>query len=331
MTESKNTYPIPSHETWHIQDSSKIMDYMACPRKYFYRYVLGFDKEEPNIHLVFGSSWHEAKECLLQMGYCSEAEEEAYRRFESYYRSYYPEYMDLDNAPKNPQNAKKAITQYIAQFAGQDTFRNLYTEIGVAVPINESGREIYAKLDSININQQGKYFSLEHKTSSQLTSWWHDQWTQRFQIGTYYHVLSAQFGYENILGIVIDGTILRKSNNEHIRHTVTKGLEEMEDWLVQANFWVDRIESDFNHLQHSTEKETVMLCFTKNTSSCISYNRLCPFSHICSAWTNPLKHTEEIPIGYTTRFWDPRKADEEGNKFKHFINLYDHSIKEIKE
>lgn len=326
-----STFPIPEHETWFVFDSSKIMDYMACPRKFFFRYILGWEREEPNIHLIFGSAWHEAKEAILQLGYSREAEEEAYKRFLAYYRTYYPEYMDLDNAPKNPANAKKAITEYIAEYASQDTFQNLYTEIGVAVPINEEGDEIYGKLDSININKEGKYFSLEHKTSSQQPAWWYDQWLQRFQIGTYYHILCAQYGYENVLGIVVDGTIFRKKGNAHLRSTIVKSLDQMEDWLAQANFWVKSIKKDLEIFRTSTKDSKVLPCFQKNTNSCISYNKLCPFFHVCSAWANPLKSTDEIPIGYRTRYWDPRKADDTGKEFKHVLDLYTKTISKKEE
>ncbi len=44
--------------TFTIVDSSKLQDYMMCPRYYFYRYVLGWVPEEPNHDLIFGEAWH---------------------------------------------------------------------------------------------------------------------------------------------------------------------------------------------------------------------------------------------------------------------------------
>jgi len=51
---------IPYHYTWEIQDSSKVQDAMTCMRRYFYNYILGWQSDAPNNHLVFGSAWHDA-------------------------------------------------------------------------------------------------------------------------------------------------------------------------------------------------------------------------------------------------------------------------------
>ena len=70
-------HSIKPHETWDIHDASKIQAYMACPRAYFYRYVLGWETEEKNIHFIFGEGWHRAMEHLLINGYNSKAQAEA--------------------------------------------------------------------------------------------------------------------------------------------------------------------------------------------------------------------------------------------------------------
>ena len=56
---------IQPHPTWDIMDSSKLICYKECPRKFFYQYILGWQNAYPNNHLVFGSAWHMAMEWLL--------------------------------------------------------------------------------------------------------------------------------------------------------------------------------------------------------------------------------------------------------------------------
>ena len=47
-------YPVPEHESWYIHDSSKIQEYLECPRMYFYRYVMGWTPDSFNNHTDFG-------------------------------------------------------------------------------------------------------------------------------------------------------------------------------------------------------------------------------------------------------------------------------------
>src|SRR5574337_1338954 len=78
-------YPVEAHRTFNINDSTKLKTYMTCRRKYFYRYVLGWSLEEPNIHLVFGEAWHLAMAHLLTNGYSPQSVAEAYELFRAKY------------------------------------------------------------------------------------------------------------------------------------------------------------------------------------------------------------------------------------------------------
>jgi len=97
---------------WLRLDSSKIGDYMRCPRRYFYRHIVGWQYDSPNINLVFGEAWHRAKEHIFVHGTSREAIEGAMIKFLDYYRQHYDEITDLDNAPKDPGNALNALVGY---------------------------------------------------------------------------------------------------------------------------------------------------------------------------------------------------------------------------
>ena len=78
------TLPIVEDPTWHIRDSSKLTDYMACPRMYFFSHILGWKLDMPAHDLHFGTCWHEAREYQLLHGYDDVAG--AYEKFITKYR-----------------------------------------------------------------------------------------------------------------------------------------------------------------------------------------------------------------------------------------------------
>ncbi len=81
-------YPVPPAPSWEVQDASKIKTAMECWRKYFFEYVLGWRHDQPNVHLVFGSAWHEA----LAMLYLSDFSLGNVKK--AYYEGFLPLYRD---------------------------------------------------------------------------------------------------------------------------------------------------------------------------------------------------------------------------------------------
>jgi hypothetical protein len=82
----KSLTPSP---TWTRIDSSKLQDYLMCPRYYFYSHILGWKGEEPNHDLVFGQAWHAAMQYLAIHGYSDEDVTEAFDKFLDVYRPYF--------------------------------------------------------------------------------------------------------------------------------------------------------------------------------------------------------------------------------------------------
>lgn len=306
--------PLKEHPTWSVIDSSKATAFMTCPRFYFFRYIAGLSSDTPNHNLVFGSAFHKALEVLLKEGYSLASIEKGMKAFEEEYRQHFSQETDFDYGAKNPHQAKVMLLEYIKQFK-DDNFQNLYTEVSGSVPIS-SNQSLWFKLDSINLGDEG-IFSLEHKTSSTLYSWWIDHWFQSFQVGAYTHVLYSYFGDKHpIFGVYINGFFFRKSSrsgkgSEILRIPIKFSYDSLEDWLAQAQFWLTRIEEETHELTMTKPSQRIMRAFPKNTSKCVHYNRLCSYFHLCSAWKNPIPHLQEnVPAGFKIDFWDPREITE---------------------
>lgn len=301
---------IQPHTSWNIMDATKIQSYMDCPRAYFYEYVLGWRPTEPNIHLEFGSAWHLAMEHLILHGYGDESVLVAFDKFTNYYRQFFPEIMDDSHHPKTPSMAFQALYRYVQEYA-HDKFTPLYTEIAGSVTLTDK-ITLHFRMDSILETPDG-IKSREHKTGSQLSRPWMDQWALKMQTGIYNHVLYCMFSPESVWGVEINGTIFSKKEVKFQRVPARRTIQGMEVWYHNTISWAESIQQDFEKLYECKPSDTTMKCFRMNTESCTKYFG-CRYHDFCIAWPNPLERIEEVPFGMKIDYWDPA-AEEKDAKY----------------
>ena len=318
------TLPITERPTWAIRDSSKLDDYLNCPRKYFFRHILGWNLDMPAHDLWFGQCWHIAREYQLLNGYDDIAG--AYTAFiTEYVKNFDPRQSEELYKPKTPTAVMVALTNF-AQQRPRDLVENevveiagtKMTEISGTVPVDEK-RFLHYRMDSImRRKEDGKIFSWDHKTTNGKyinNRQWADQFFLGIQNGTYTHCLYCLFPYQDVLGIEFCGTgfefLSRGSANRPAGFHTTfrripayKTLDQMNVWIWTVNNILDRIEDDMEELSHCSEDDQVMMCFPMNPSSCTDY-RGCQFHDFCCSWSNPLQRCNEPPLGFREEFWDP--------------------------
>lgn len=310
---------IKEHPTWSILDASKIEEYMTCPRKYFYRYILGWQTEVPDVHRHFGTCWHKAMEIILEKGNNPDAIAEAYINFETLYREVFPAETDDTRFPKVPSVALKGLALYNNTYAEQDEGqKTLYVEVAGTVPVT-TGRRLHFKMDSLVERKDGTVMTREHKTGTTLNRQWTDKWKLSLQVGTYIHVLYCLYPQEKVWGAEINGAFFKKGNKnsggevEFVRIPIRKTPPMMEDWLFNTLSWIELIDRDMDKLTHCSEQYEVMSAFSKNTTSCTDYFG-CPYFDFCLSWSNPLQHAEEPPLGFIVQWWNPEERRQSAKK-----------------
>lgn len=304
---------IPMRETFSVYDSSKIQTFQDCPRRYFYNHILGIRPDTPNIHLVFGSGWHDAMEYLLNHDYSADSVQSAYERFMDSYNEAFPnEWLEPNHAAKNPGNALNALAEY-TQAWSEDSFETLYTEVAGTAPINDEGDQIHWKVDSL-IRDENGYWSMEHKTTGRKSQKWADKWELITQVGTYIHVLHCLFGHNEdpVQGVKINGAILRKKGNEFLRLPQRRRGGMMNMWLWETNHWIKQIKWNMEQLAECSPSDDVMVAFPRNPQSCTKFG--CSFPDLCPQQCNPLQMGDRVPNGYKREWWDPR---DRGDQVKH--------------
>lgn len=309
-----NPYPVPYHPTFEILDSSKIQKLQGCPSGFFYSYILGFRRPEPNIHLGFGTAWHEAMEYLHIHGLHEDNVVPAWKRFLSSFNKEMGT-INVDHYAKNPDNALEALHTYVQQYGNETKWRTLYTEIAGAVPIDHD-RLIHVKMDTIiEDTTSGLIYSLEHKTTGRNSTSWQNQWEVKFQIGTYYYALECLFP-GRVGGVIVNGAVLRKKNNEFLRLPQRRSDPQVQQWMLTARHYYDYYQWNMEALKQQTREQDAKSCFNINGQFCSVSWHGCSFPGLCTMWPNPLDQLDENgyippPPGYIYNFWDPRRNEEE--------------------
>jgi hypothetical protein len=320
-------FPLTEHPTWSIKDSSKLDDYIRCPRYYFYYYILGWNLDIPAHDLVFGDCFHKSREYQLLNGY--DDIQGAYEAFLIPYRNEFDESTDELYRPKNPVAVLNALMEFSNRYS-YDLVENevveidgkKMTEISGTVPVDEK-RFLHYRMDSIMRRlDDGKIFSWDHKTTS--GKWIHDtRWDNELflsiQNGTYTHCLYCMFPIELVLGVEFVKTgfefLLRGSANRPAGYHATtrkvpafKTPDQMNVWLWTVNAILDDIECDMDRLFHCTENDQVLMAFRMNPNACTDYKG-CMYHDYCLSWPNPIRSCYEPPLGFIERFWNPAERE----------------------
>lgn len=315
---------ILEHDTFSVIDSSKMDAFQTCPRRFFFRYILGWESELPNVHLSFGSAWHKAMEHILTHEYTIKVAEEAYYILEEEFRNRYISVCGDDHKKKNLPNAFYGLLSYVHKYANDlERFKVLHIEAAGTVAIGDN-RVIYTKTDCIfkgeMLGRTG-YGSLEHKTASSLDAKWQTGWYQSVQMGSYYHLLRCFFPKEEIIGVVVNGyspmsePAMKKDGtpyanakdpeSQFYRMNINKQDHQMLDWLLHVNQICDEIEVNTQRVMELSPDAPLMECFEKRTTSCTAYGTICPYFDFCYAWANPARRPEPQG-GFKLEYWDPR-------------------------
>jgi len=293
---------------WDIFDSSKIQDYLRCPRFYFYRHMLGWRHASPNNHLEYGQGMHLALEFLYANGFTDTNIVEAYEIFLNHYRQHFGEHEDELFFPKTPRRMLEAIAKYVVNYSRDlKDYKVLYTEVAGSVPIAQD-RLIHFRIDAIMEDSDGNVFVLEHKTGSGHYLW-DSQWLLSIQTGTYTHALYCIYPQERVKGVLVNGIhFLKRKTGDYIdfrRVPCWKTPDHMRVWHWNVLTHTDNIVHNMEALAEATDNDPTMACFPLNPTSCNMWNRLCEYHSYCCAWPNPLRRCQEPPLDMIVEFWNP--------------------------
>lgn len=311
MIDLNVSYPIATHPTWNIFDSSKIVCAMSCLRKYFFRYMLGWKPCGNDLNLIHGEAWHRCQEVVFRNNFNPNCFKQALNAYNAYYSKFYSPTMALDNTPKCPAGAELALTEYLKSSGIRASqYEVIDTEIGGQVLISD---DIYMafRLDVLAKRiRDGKIIFIDHKTSGSTNPLYGD-FGLSMQMSTYLHATMAHADNpSDVWGGVIERAIFSGKNKINITLSNVpffKTPEYMESWLFNANRWVRHIMYNTKYLLLEKPSDVFMKSFGIREVGCKLFNKMCPYRSLCDM-PNPLQQ-ETVPLGFEIEFWNPLKRE----------------------
>jgi len=307
---------VTPHPTWNIIDATKLEAYMECPRKFFYKHVLGWEREFTSHDLVFGQAWHLAMEYLFLNGYGIDQIRGAHELFRNHYERYFPIEVQGELEPKSSSGAHLGLTYYCARYGGEDALLSvLYTEIAGTITVL-NGRILHFRMDTIVNDSSKGICSIEHKTTKSLERQFQQKWILHQQPNLYTHVLYCLFPPEEVYGVIINGTALykqgprtKKPPADFLRVPCRRTPEMMNAWIHNLDRWLDDMDRDFDLLMRTPDSQDHLSAFKQNTTNCDKYWG-CAYHDFCIGWANPIQYCEDVPSGFVKRFWNPAEPED---------------------
>lgn len=320
---------IEKHESWDTYDSSKIVQWLKCRRKFFWSYRMGWKRTNESIDLVHGDCIHRGMEQLFQAyndtGSYSNGYSRAMQEYTKQYQKRYPNIDDwMFNIPKNPEGAEECFTQYPLYYH-DDKFELIGIEIYGEIPVSDK-HVLLGKLDTIIKTSDGKIYIVDHKTSkNRLTDIMREGHETCFQFRTYnliglYYITSLGLDPKDFGGVLVNHITFLNSKKlgltcEFARFYVQKTNEQLERHIIEADRLISDIEEEDQRLLNITKLEEHFPLYTPNYGSCFDFWKKCEFFDLCHFHNNPLKFAleSEVQVGYKKEFWNPR-GEEDGEE-----------------
>jgi PD-(D/E)XK nuclease superfamily len=287
-------------------DSTSLGELKACPRKYFYSIICGFQPRSISVHLTFGLHYHKALEVYDHFRSRGSDHQSATRMA---IRQVLSDTWDpvlkrpwaSDDSNKNRLTLLRSVVWYLDQFE-IDSLETVQLKDGK--PAVELSFRLLTNYTSptgepfllcghfdrvAKFNNQA--YIVDRKTSkSQINSDFFDKFNPDNQMSLY--AFASQVVYEvPVAGVIIDGAQIGATFTRFQRGFTLRTESQLEEWYKDLGVWLVQasVYAANNH-------------WPMNDKSCGNYGG-CPFRPICSK--PEAVRAEWLKAGYARRIWDP--------------------------
>ena len=236
-----------------VFNSSCLVDFMHCPRLFYYKWIRRLELKEEKPSLTFGKVFHEA----LLVWYQTGDRDEALKVFEKLPASIQDDY-------RTKEWGQAIFKEYVERYKSEP-YRTLYLEKEFAVEIGE--RVLVGTVDKI-VDWNGQIYVVDHKTSSSVGLSFFNKFRPNVQIDGYCYACRELLG--SCSGAIINGISVAKAPKERFARDISsRSKEELERYAEVFSYWTGEIERCLR------EGKWVM-----NTTSCNRFGR-CVFWELC--------------------------------------------------
>lgn len=224
------------------RDHSATNVFKECPRKYFYRMVLGFDRKDNPPWFGFGTAYHKYRE-VLEKEYVSIGAQMAHVKALEAALNLYPNNPDPIKYKKHKHLTKiRLIESCNVAYAHweiekkQRRIEVIGVEEDFAIVDEISGMLITGKADQI-IKHNGRVWGRDFKTSSKIGPWYERSHEPNDQVTRYTWAL-GQLTQTMVQGIYYE--VLHQTEKEKpkiINYTLSRNPAQIQKWLEETRLY----------------------------------------------------------------------------------------------
>ncbi len=277
-----------------ILDNSTIDLFNQCPRKYYLRSVLKFDREDIPSPLTFGGCWHEAMQWRAKGANLPAASIE-------FLKAYKDKMSPLNEGDiRTPEKGIEILSGYYTKYGDKDPWEYEQIELGFGIDLGSPPICLYTgRIDAV-INMGRSRDVLDWKTTFQLGPSFLEPYSLDRQMLGY--TWAARQYWSNIQGAWIDAVQVAKTKGGMIRERIVFRQTLLDQWVVETLQLVQMLQDCHEH--NRWPKHSGGNCFRWGE---------CQFWSLC---TSGIEFTEQStpPPGYCIRTWEPWAIGKEGTK-----------------
>lgn len=307
MTEAPSPYREGNRFSQYAWDATSLSGLMQCPRNYYYESICGY--REGSDHLIFGHAYHAALEDYDRSVLRALPFEQAVR---SALRMALTETVDWE--PEAGQNYKtrrtllRAVYGYIETFHDNPMKAYVFAdgteaiELSFTVPLDDDVI-ICGHMDGLLDYGDGTIFVRERKTTkSALSAYYINTFSPDPQFSNYAMAARALYPHLKIQGIILDACQVGVTFSRYTRHQIKRTVEQSEEWLDTANFWIAQArEMAEKALELDEAGYDPVTAFPMNETACGKYGG-CQFRAVCSR-SPSVRHL--YLKDFDVQFWNP--------------------------
>ena len=289
----------PRHEPI-VKDSSSVMTYKTCPRKYFYRIVLGFVPKTEPAYFNFGSAYHKFRESLEVYHQAGKPPVEAYQkavedallRFKKGGGNPLDDKWSFLNESRLMQSCEVALKFWL-----EEKKKAAIEVLAIEQPFSivmDDGTVIAGRADQI-VKFLGNLWGRDWKTSSKPSIFYGRSLEPNDQFTRYTYGESKLQGWDGksergrVQGQIIEVMFTENRKPPKIEvYTATRTLSQLLVWEKEHVFWVSMI---------TQSRELDM--YPMNEKSCA----FCEFHSVCKS-PSEAGQMHELKRNFKLSPWD---------------------------
>lgn len=297
----KKFLPIFSRHEPSVMDSTALTTFMMCPRKYFFRMVLGFAPKTTEQYFVFGGAYHKFREILETEFASGKSPVESYQAATNAAQHYFERHggnpkpktrYDFLTSERLDKSMIAAFQHWLKE-KKEDRIKVIATEQPFLLEMDD-GTTIAGRADQI-IEWNGAVWGRDFKTSSKTGPFYNRTLEPNDQFTRYTWAESKLTG-RRVKGQIIEVMFNDKKNGPKIEVLTSSRTEwQLKQWEQDHKFWMKLI-------QMCRENDE----WPMNTKSCA----FCEFRDVCVA-PSVNAMASQLKSYFAVRPWDCTKVDQD--------------------